>query len=203
MRNLFGKYWPVIPICIALILCAAVLVQIFKLSNWVANWLFNFVNDWAIILSASITLLLAVAALWAISETRRIRSEDRKLEVKRHALLMVRKWVQKCQELLLLNAQYSDEYRRVDNAMNKTLEKIQDAKMELVIMGEEMLKSAVELGADMFSAVENPFNILTDFINKGMAENPNIDEKHRVDFLVKLNNISTLAREIEGKGLSV
>lgn len=39
------------------------------------NWLFNFLSDWAVVLSATVTLVLAIAAFWAITENRRMRDE--------------------------------------------------------------------------------------------------------------------------------
>jgi len=71
VKKWFPKHW--LPTLIALVItviCFAALVQIFKETNCIANWLFNFLNDWALVLSASVTLLLATAAFWAIRESR-------------------------------------------------------------------------------------------------------------------------------------
>lgn len=65
------------------VLCLAIVVHLFRtgyvlapyweLGNIIADWLFDFLSSWAIVLSASMTLLLAVAAfvtLMAMSEQR-------------------------------------------------------------------------------------------------------------------------------------
>ena len=70
MRHLFRKYWYAILIVI-IILTLAVLVQYTKDTNDVAKWVFTFLKEWAVILSAVGTLLLAWIALWTIRERRR------------------------------------------------------------------------------------------------------------------------------------
>lgn len=77
MRMLLGKYWPLYLAVIITILVSTVLVQIFKSTNFVAAWLFNFVNDWAAALSATAAVLLIITAFMAIRENRRTRSLDK------------------------------------------------------------------------------------------------------------------------------
>jgi len=82
MASLFGKYWPlylasVVVILVSVIAAIVVQLQLFKETNWLAAWLFKFVNDWAVPLSASATILLVIAIFMTIRETRRRRVLER------------------------------------------------------------------------------------------------------------------------------
>ena len=82
MASLFGKYWPlflagVVVILVSVIAAIAVQLQLFKETNWLAIWLFKFVDDWAAPLSASAAILLIIAVFMTIRETRRRRVLDR------------------------------------------------------------------------------------------------------------------------------
>lgn len=80
MKGLFGKYWHVILISVIILLLAfTVLVQNTKDTNDLAKWTFDFLDDWATVLSAAVTLMLAIAAFWAIAENRRIQAESDKI----------------------------------------------------------------------------------------------------------------------------
>ena len=64
---------------IVIIVSCAILVHVFKkLGCTPARNIFGFFDDWATILSASVMLLLAGAAVWAIMDNRYARKVDRK-----------------------------------------------------------------------------------------------------------------------------
>ena len=75
MRRLFRKYWYVILI-VVIILALAVVVQYTKDTNDVARGVFNFLKEWAVILSAAGTFLLAGIAFWTIMRSRRSKIAD-------------------------------------------------------------------------------------------------------------------------------
>jgi hypothetical protein len=59
--------------------CFAILVHIFKEVGFLpAQKIFDFLYQWAVVLSASVTLMLAGAAVWAIMDNRYGRRVDRK-----------------------------------------------------------------------------------------------------------------------------
>ncbi len=88
MKAWFIKYsWLLI---IALVIILAVLVQNTKDIFAISKWVFDFLNDWALILSAAIMLLLAIAAFRAISENRAERAE----QARRLGLLRIRNWAE-------------------------------------------------------------------------------------------------------------
>jgi len=67
----------------------------------IANSIFKYFNDWAIVLSATVTLLLAIAAFGAIAENRRIRLEDMELASKRCSLDEIRSWAEEAYAALI------------------------------------------------------------------------------------------------------
>ena len=82
MASLFGKYWPlylasVVVILVSVIAAIVVQLQLFKETNWLAIWLFKFVDDWAAPLSTSAAILLIITVFMTIRETRRRRVLDR------------------------------------------------------------------------------------------------------------------------------
>ncbi len=52
-------------------------MQLFKETNWLAIWLFKFVDDWAAPLSVPPAILLIICVFMTIRETRRKRVLDR------------------------------------------------------------------------------------------------------------------------------
>ena len=82
MASLFGKYWPLYLASIVIILASviaaiAVQLQLFTENDWLAIWLFKFVDDWAVPLSASAAILLIIAVFMTIRDTRRKRNLTR------------------------------------------------------------------------------------------------------------------------------
>jgi hypothetical protein len=101
MTSLLGKYWPLHLASVAVIfasLIAAIVVQLQLLerNNWLAIWLFKFVNDWAAPLSASAAILLIIAVFMTIRETRR-----------RRALYKIQSWANNA--IMLLKAPSTEE----------------------------------------------------------------------------------------------
>ncbi len=69
----FRRY-PLLPtaaIVLIILVVIAIVVQIFRQTNFVAAWIFNFVNGWAAALSASAAVILVVIYLATIQENRR------------------------------------------------------------------------------------------------------------------------------------
>ncbi len=75
MNTFLRKYWPLIAIGL-IVLSFAILVQVFKATNVVAGWIFNFLDDWSTSLSAAGTFLVASVAIYSILKARRERSSD-------------------------------------------------------------------------------------------------------------------------------
>lgn len=61
-----------------IIVCFAILVHVFKDTNCLATWLFNFFSTWAIVLGAIATLGLVLGAFLAIMDNRHSRILDRR-----------------------------------------------------------------------------------------------------------------------------
>ncbi len=76
----FKGYWFIrtITVIIIIVVVLAILVQNTKDTNNFAKWAFTFLSDWALVLSASATLLLALVAFWAIMDNRNSRILDKK-----------------------------------------------------------------------------------------------------------------------------
>ncbi|GAJ14884.1 unnamed protein product, partial [marine sediment metagenome] len=87
--HIFRKYWWAILIGSVLI-GLAILVQTTKDTNDFAKWIFNFIDDWAFVLSAIIMFFLATAAFLSILENRLERVEH----AHRLALLRIRGWAE-------------------------------------------------------------------------------------------------------------
>lgn len=96
----FKGYWFIkfITILIVLVLILAVLVQIFKSTNWFAMWFFTFLSEWAMVLSTSVMLMLAGAAIWAIMDNRYARIVDRN-ELLLNEIIKWAEDVRKCESL--------------------------------------------------------------------------------------------------------
>jgi len=76
MKRLFRKYCYVVLIAV-IVLTLAVVVQYTKNTNDVASWVFNFLKDWAVILSAIGAFLLAGIALFTILRERRSKAAQK------------------------------------------------------------------------------------------------------------------------------
>jgi len=150
-------------------------------------------------ISALTTMFLAIAAFWAIWQNYSFRKKDRKRLIKERALITVRNWANDALGLMTLNAQYTDEHKRSEFLYgNLTLEKIQVTKDKLLRGFEETLISA-KLWPDLFTLVDEASYMLKEFIEKGMAERPNLTEQDRKDYGTKFASILPLTRQIEGK----
>ena len=105
LRDFWRKYWLRITIAVFLIitLCFAILVEVYRLQGcWIALRIFDFLSSWAIILYASITLLLAGVAFWSVIETRSERLEARRIK----ALERIRDWAE---EIIAILKRTSEE----------------------------------------------------------------------------------------------
>lgn len=87
----------------------SVFVQVMKESplpsklTWLqtyAEHIYQYFDGWATVLTATTTLLLAVATFMYVWDNRRIQTENKKLENKRHALEEIRKWAEETVSLL-------------------------------------------------------------------------------------------------------
>lgn len=163
-------------------------------KSMIADW----IKEWAIVISGCATFLLALAAFWAIWQNYSFRKKDRKRLIKERALTIVRNWVNHAIGLMTLNAQYTDEHNKSEfNYGKPTLEKIQIAKDKLLRESEETLISA-QLWPALFTLVDEAYETLTEFIKKGMAENPNLTDQYRKRYGPKFLKILPLTRQIEG-----
>lgn len=67
------RSWLPVTIGLVIILGFAIWVQSSKETNWFAKWVFDLLTQWAIVLSAAVTLMLAMAAFLNISDARHFR----------------------------------------------------------------------------------------------------------------------------------
>ena len=72
------KFWLAVSIGALVILGFAIWVQFYKDTNCFAEWVLDFLTQWSNVLSATVTITLAIAAFWVISDTRRFRYLDDK-----------------------------------------------------------------------------------------------------------------------------
>ncbi|MBA7485585.1 hypothetical protein ES707_21133 [subsurface metagenome] len=153
----------------------------------------------ATLILAFVTVLLAIAAFWAIWQNYSFRKKDRKRLIKERALIVVRNWVKEAVELMMLNAKYESEHNKTGfNFGRTTLENIQIAKGKLLREYEETLISA-KFWTDLFDLVDEVSNMLEKFIEDGMAENPKLPDQYRENYIKKFVDITALTREIERK----
>lgn len=84
--NWFKRHW-YIPAIVVLVIGVAVWVQLTKDSNWVASWVFDFVNGWATTLMAAATVGLAIATICMIAHSGRqtkMIAEQRRKSIEPH-----------------------------------------------------------------------------------------------------------------------
>jgi len=96
----FGRY-PLLSamiIVLVILVVIAIVVQIFRQTNFFAAWIFNFVNDWATLLSATAAVIIIFMAWITIQENR--RSE---------ALNRIRTWGKEAIHVLSLNNEHDVE----------------------------------------------------------------------------------------------
>ena len=74
---------------LVILVAIAILIQIFRQTNFVAAWIFNFVNDWATSLSAMAGVFIIFMAWITIQESRR-----------NEALKRIRAWAKETIRLL-------------------------------------------------------------------------------------------------------
>lgn len=71
MKSWFRRYWWGVLVG-TIVLCFAILVEIFRLQGyWLAERIFGFLSGWAIVLSATVALLLVIVAFMTLRENRR------------------------------------------------------------------------------------------------------------------------------------
>ena len=100
MKNWFRKYWWAVLLA-AVVLCLVILVDIFNAEYWPAGWVFNFLDSWALVLSAAATVTLAAVAFWTVrknvEQTRKVIEEGRHAQLEerhRQALERIRDWAE-------------------------------------------------------------------------------------------------------------
>ena len=91
-RIFLRRYIWVAAIVAAIALGLSIYVQTYKGTYTVAGSVFRYFNDWSIVISAFITLTLALAAFWAISDNR----HSRFVEFRKRSLDEIRDWAIEC-----------------------------------------------------------------------------------------------------------
>jgi predicted PurR-regulated permease PerM len=112
MKSLLSsRIWLLVIILLAIVLCLAIVVQIFKSECVAAKAIFDFISEWAIALGAVATLVLAFAAFWSVNKSieheKRIRDENQEVEFKRRAIRDVIQWLQDVMSSLTLSGDVS------------------------------------------------------------------------------------------------
>ena len=137
--GIFRAYWKgiVIPFCIVLVI--AITIQWFKDDFVFSKWLFEFLSDWAIVLSAFVTFLLAFSAFVAISNDRHQRNIDRKLAI----IADIRKWAEfAIEEVRNIPDPISSNPREAETHVRNVASKALSVMIEANNLGGE-LKTAV------------------------------------------------------------
>ena len=101
--------WLLVIILLAIVLCLAIVVQVFKSECVIAKAIFDFLTEWAIVLGAVATLVLAFAAFWSVNRSieheKRIRAENQEVEFKRQEIGNIIQWLQDVVSGLLLGGE--------------------------------------------------------------------------------------------------
>ena len=155
MRKWNREYRYVIAIGIVafIFLCLAILIQSFKTTNCLATWLFNFLSQWAMVLAASATVLLAAAAFWAIMDNRHSRLKDSK----KHSLDQICSWAQDAFRVLSRPGEYLvlDAAERFEMRMDLT---------PIYARSIVTIADANEFGGDLKTKVDSASTRLNAFI---------------------------------------
>lgn len=147
-----------------LVIFIAVLLQVFKENSFFADTVFEslalivfkFFNDWATVLSATVTLMLVMAAFWAIMDNRHGRIVDRRERL----LNEFRDWIFEIQNISLepitvdnivfrqtnIELKYGTAYSKVEYLKNIIVKVFKDKDFEIKLTKvEELLISVAVL----------------------------------------------------------
>ena len=161
---LVRRFW--LPIAIGTVIIVGFLtwVQFSKETNCFAEWVFDFLTQWAIVLGAVVTLMLALAAFWNISDTRHFRY----VESITRSLHEIRSWALDAKRVLFLPSwdhQWASQYNLREN-----LEHIATRSVFVKNDAERLVNSltknqATAIGFELARRVNDAATHLEQFIN--------------------------------------
>lgn len=149
-------------ILLAIILCLAIVIQILKSECVVAKTIFDFVSEWAIVLGAVATLMLAFAAFWSVNRSieheKRVRIENQEVEFKRHVISDVIQWLQDVVSGMFLGEK---EVSPAVLALKDTAMLLLSSRLTtLARLGDFAMEAAGIFGADFQDNIRNVINDL-------------------------------------------
>lgn len=158
------RFWLPLTIGIVIIIGFAIWVQFSKETNCFAKWVFDFLTQWAIVLSAAVTLMLALAAFWNISDIRHFRY----VESITKSLDEIRSWALDAKRALFLPSwdhQWASQYNLREN-----LEHIATRSVFVKSDAERLVNSltkneATAVGCELARRVNDAATHLDQFIN--------------------------------------
>lgn len=150
MKSLFSsRIWLLVIILLAIVMCLAIVVQIFKSECVFAKAIFDFFSEWAIILGAVATLMLAFAAFWSVNRSieheKRIRDETQEVEFKRRAISDVIQWLHDVVSATTLGGDISPT---VLTSFTLSILVLKSKLMTLARLGDFVMEAASIFGSD-------------------------------------------------------
>lgn len=161
----FRKNWFPVTAAISAVLILTITIQILKeeacpvYMPWyqcIANHIFKYFSNWGIVLSATVTLLLAIAAFGTIAENRRIRLEDMELASNRRSLDEIRIWAEEAYADLI-NPGLED----LQTEQKKMIQKLAPIAARSLIVRE----CAEWLGGDLVERINDALKSMQSFID--------------------------------------
>lgn len=138
------------------IICFAILIQILKEVSFLpAQKIFDFLSQWALVLSAGAMFLLAGTAFWAIIDNRHSRIQDSR----RRSLDEIRAWAQDAFQVL----SPPGKYLLVDSA---TLRNMEVSLRSIAARSISAITDANEFGSKLKENVDKAATNLDSFIEK-------------------------------------
>lgn len=115
LKALFGKYWW-LPLIVVIVFTGLIVwAYITKGTNCTAAWIFNALDECAGIVAPAITLVLALAAFWAIADTRLFQAR----ESERSSFERIHRWAEEALRVLSVSSELEFPFQQRDELLQK------------------------------------------------------------------------------------
>ena len=187
LRVFLGRYKRVAIIVAAIVLGLSISVQTYKGTCTVAGSVSRYFSDWSIVISAFVTLTLALAAFWAISDNR----HSRFVEFRKRSLDEIRDWAIGCLESAL--------------SLHLGVEKVEQVKLQLDLLnirGVAVETDAVEIDNNLGEKIAEVLKTVESHLEKIKNGGDRTDTLNKLEKLVLeiAKATSKLRAEITTKG---
>jgi len=115
LKALFGKHWWLPLVVIIVFIGLIIWAYTAKGTNSAAVWIFNALDECADIVAPAITLVLAIAAFWAIADMRLFQAK----ESKRSAFERIRAWAEWALKMLSVQSDTEFPSQQRDELLQK------------------------------------------------------------------------------------